>query len=57
MVMFVEATPDTVITLANNAKVLVKEPAGAVVEKILEYQRKVRAGRGAEAFEEQRPGA
>lgn len=48
MVQSVEQTPDTVITLTNNQKVVVKEAAKAVVERIIEYQRQVR-GRGIQA--------
>ena len=37
MVMTVEATPDTVITLNNNTKVVVREKAEDVVKMIFEY--------------------
>jgi flagellar protein FlbD len=39
IIQSVEATPDTVITLINNQKILVKEKAEKVIEKILTYQR------------------
>ena len=39
LIQSVEATPDTVITLTNNVKVVVKEPVTAVIKSILDYQR------------------
>jgi flagellar protein FlbD len=36
----IEETPDTVITLTNEKKYLVKESAKEVIEKIVEYKRK-----------------
>jgi flagellar protein FlbD len=36
----IEETPDTVITLTNEKKYLVKESAEEVIEKIVEYKRK-----------------
>ena len=41
IIQTVEATPDTVITLINNQKMLVKDKAEEVVEKIINYQRMV----------------
>lgn len=38
----IEAVPDTVITLVNQRKVVVREPAEVVVERVLAYQRAVR---------------
>lgn len=37
----IEATPDTVITLTNGKRLVVKEPVTAVVEKIIQYRRKI----------------
>lgn len=37
----IEATPDTVITLTNGKRLVVKEPATVVVEKIIQYRRKI----------------
>jgi len=39
---FIEVTPDTVITMMNGGKVLVRERAEEVVEKIVEYRRRIR---------------
>lgn len=41
LIQTVESTPDTVITLTNNTKILVKETAELVVERIIAYRRKV----------------
>jgi flagellar protein FlbD len=41
LIQAVEGTPDTVITLTNNTKMLVKEPPELVLERILTYQRLV----------------
>jgi len=42
-VKFVEETPDTVVTLRDNEKLLVKESAGEVVERVVEYARLIRS--------------
>ncbi|MCC8181311.1 MAG: flagellar FlbD family protein [Planctomycetes bacterium] len=39
LIKFVEEVPDTIITLRDGEKVLVKESADAVVERSLEYSR------------------
>jgi flagellar protein FlbD len=38
-----EETPDTVITLMNEKKYLVKESAGEIIQKIIEYNRQIQA--------------
>jgi len=40
LIEFVESTPDTMITTTTGKKILVKEPAKEVVEKVIEYRRK-----------------
>jgi flagellar protein FlbD len=42
MILSVEGTPDTVITLTNNSKLVVKETANQVVERIISYQMRVK---------------
>ncbi len=37
----IEETPDTVITLTNDKKYLVKEPADEIIEKMIEYRQRV----------------
>jgi flagellar protein FlbD len=39
LIQSVEATPDTVITLTNNVKVVVKEPINTVIKSIMDYQK------------------
>ena len=42
LIQTVEGAPDTVITLTNNVKIVVKESAEEVISEILVYQREVR---------------
>ena len=42
MIQHVEETPDTVITLGNGDKVVVKERMSEIIEKIVEYRRRIR---------------
>jgi flagellar protein FlbD len=44
LVKFVEQSPDTVITLVNGEKILVREPAQEVVDRIVEFRRSVLQG-------------
>jgi len=41
MIVFVEATPDTVISLANGEHVVVRESPQAVVDGVIEYRRAI----------------
>lgn len=41
LILFVESTPDTVITLSNERKLVVAESAEVVVKKVMEFKRKV----------------
>jgi flagellar protein FlbD len=41
LIQSVEGTPDTVITLTNNVKVVVREQPQEVINKIITYQRLV----------------
>jgi flagellar protein FlbD len=45
LIQSVEATPDTVITLTNGVKMVVRETPKQVVEEVVEYRREVNAGR------------
>jgi flagellar protein FlbD len=40
MIEFVEAIPDTIITLQSGKKIMVIEPVDDVVERIIDYRRK-----------------
>ncbi len=42
LIKFVEEVPDTIITLQNGERVLVKESADEIVDKSLEYHRETR---------------
>ncbi|AYO30472.1 MAG: flagellar protein FlbD [Thermoanaerobacteraceae bacterium] len=41
LIQTVEATPDTVITLTNDTKLVVKETKEEVAQKVIEYKRKI----------------
>ncbi len=43
LIEFIEATPDTVITMVNGGKVLAKESPEEVVKRVVEFRRRVRA--------------
>jgi flagellar protein FlbD len=42
LIRSVEATPDTVVTLLDNTKLLVSEPVEVLVARFIEYQRQVK---------------
>ena len=39
MIEFVEAIPDTIISMASGKKIMVSEPVDLVVERVIEYKR------------------
>ena len=39
MVIFVEAIPDTILTLTSGKKIMVSEPVDLVVQRIIDYKR------------------
>lgn len=41
LIQYVEETPDTVITLTNGQKIVVVEPALEIVNKVVEYKRRI----------------
>lgn len=41
LIEFVEATPDTVISLSSHAKIVVRESPQAIVDAVVEYRRRV----------------
>lgn len=43
LIQYLEETPDTVITLQNHDKVVVKEPVDEVIQRVIRYQREVRS--------------
>jgi flagellar protein FlbD len=42
LIQYIEATPDTVITLVNHEKLVVKEPVDEIVRRVVEYGRSLR---------------
>jgi len=42
LIQYVEETPDTILTLVNHEKVVVKEKADEVIRRVIAYQRGVR---------------
>jgi flagellar protein FlbD len=42
LIKFVESRPDTTITLVNDEKVVVREPVEEVIDRVIEYERRVR---------------
>jgi flagellar protein FlbD len=42
-IKFLEETPDTVITLMTNEKILVKEPVDEIIRRVIAYGRSIRA--------------
>ncbi len=43
LIKFLEETPDTMITLLNGERIIVKEPLDEVVRRAIDYTRHVRA--------------
>lgn len=41
LIQYIEETPDTVITLTNNDKVVVHESMSEVIQKVVHYRRQV----------------
>lgn len=42
LIQTIESTPDTVITLVNEKKFIVEEPADEVVRRVMKYRRALR---------------
>ncbi len=43
LIQYIEETPDTVITLVNHEKIVVKEKVSEVIRRVTDYQREIRA--------------
>ena len=41
LIQYIEETPDTVITMTNDEKVVVKESIGEIIEKVVSFRRYV----------------
>lgn len=42
LIMYIEKTPDTVITLTTGQKIVVKESVDEVIDKVIEYKSRIR---------------
>ena len=42
LIKYVDSCPDTTITLINDEKVIVREPVETLVDRVIEYERRVR---------------
>ena len=42
LIQYIEETPDTVITMTNNDKVVVQEGMTEIIEKVVHYRRLIR---------------
>ena len=42
LIKYVESRPDTTITLVNDEKVVVQEPVDEVIDRVIDYERRVR---------------
>jgi flagellar protein FlbD len=41
LIKFIEATPDTLVSLTSGEKIMVREPVGLVRERVLEYRHQI----------------
>ncbi|MCJ7822140.1 MAG: flagellar FlbD family protein [Armatimonadetes bacterium] len=41
LIKFIEATPDTLISLTSGEKIMVREPVSLVAERVLKYRHQV----------------
>jgi flagellar protein FlbD len=48
LIKFIEATPDTLITLTTGEKIMVKEPVDLVAQRVLHYRQQVEVESGAD---------
>jgi flagellar protein FlbD len=40
LIEFIESTPDTIITMTNGKKMIVKDPVNVVIEKVVQYRKR-----------------
>ena len=48
LIEFVEATPDTIITLTTGQKIIVRESVDEVIDRVVEFKRRIILGPKAE---------
>ena len=46
LILFIEATPDTVITLTNGQKIVVSDSVDDVMDKVIKYKGKIHSFEG-----------
>src|ERR1051326_6759269 len=44
VIKFVQQSPDTVITLLNGEKILVRESVGQILDRVIEFRRRILSG-------------
>ena len=42
LIQFMEATPDTVVTLSNKEKIVVRESIDELIKRVIDYNRSIR---------------
>ncbi len=45
LIKFIEETPDTVVTLTTNEKIVVREPSAVLIDRVIDYGRRLRVFR------------
>ncbi len=41
LIVFIEETPDTIITLSNGEKIVVQESVGEVIRRVIQFRRSI----------------
>ncbi len=41
LIVFIEETPDTMITLSNGEKMMVEEKVGEIIKRVIEFRRSI----------------
>ena len=41
LIVFIEETPDTIITLSNGEKLVIQEKVGEVIKRVLDFRRSI----------------
>jgi flagellar protein FlbD len=52
LIQYIEETPDTIITMTNSEKVVVREGMNEIIEKVVDYRRHIN-GRCLKEYERQ----
>lgn len=46
LIEFIEATPDTLVTLTTGKKIVIKDTVDEVIKKVVQYRRSINEGLG-----------